>query len=199
MQNNTIYIIGCGGHARSVADVVLDNNPSQNLIFIDENTKKNEKIFGFPIIKKLPQNAKNIFIAIGNNNKRKILSQNKKLINIISKRSYISPTAKLSDGIFIGDGVHIGPMVEIGRGTIINTNAIIEHENIIKEFSHISVNSTVCGRVKIGDNVFLGAGATVKDGIIICDNTTIGAGGVVVKDITETGIYTGIPVKRKVK
>ena len=198
MENSIIYIIGCGGHARSVADVILNNNPEQHLIFVDENAKDGETILGFPVVKVLPNEAEQIFVAIGDNKKRKELSQDKKLINVISKYAYVSSSAKLEDGIFVGEGAHIGPLANIGQGTIINTNAVIEHEDKIGEFSHISVNTTVCGRVNIGSNVFLGAGSIVKDGISVCNNVTVGVGGVVVKNIINNGIYIGVPV-RKIK
>ena len=198
MQNKIIYIIGCGGHARSVADVILDNNPSQELVFVDENARENEAIFGFPVVPILPETAENIFIAIGDGTKRQKLSENKNLINIISKRAYISPTAQISDGIFVGDGAHIGPFAKLGRGCIINNNAVVEHECTVGDFSHISVNSAVCGRVHVGNNVFIGAGTTVRDYMNICSDITIGAGAAVVKNITEPGIYVGIPA-RKIK
>lgn len=198
MQNSLIYIIGCGGHARSVADVVLDNSPSQKIIFVDENARENETIFGFPVIKNLPENAENIFIAIGDNIIRQKLSENKKLINIISKRAYVSPTAEIADGIFIGDGAHIGPFAKIDRGCIVNNNAVVEHEDEIGNFSHVSVNVTVCGRVVVGNNVFLGAGTTVRDSMSICSNVTVGINSAVVKNITEPGIYVGVPA-RKIK
>lgn len=196
MPNNIMYIIGCGGHARAVADVVIDNNPSQGIVFVDKNARENETIFGFPVITDLPGDAENIFIAIGDNAKRCELSGNRKIVNIISKRAYVSHSAELSDGIFVGDGAHIGPCAKIGRGCIINTNAVIEHECEIGDWTHVSVNATVCGRVHVGNNVFLGAGSTVRDFMSICTNVTVGAGGTVVKPITEPGIYVGIPATK---
>ena len=66
----------------------------------------------------------------------------------------------------------------------------------IGEFSHISVNATVCGRCTIGNNVFLGAGAVVKDKIAICDDVVIGANALVIKDITASGVYVGSPARK---
>lgn len=196
MENKVIYILGCGGHARSVADVILDNNPSQRLVFVDKNARENETILTFPVIKSLPAEAEAVFVAIGDNAKRRKLAEGKKLINVISKRAYVSSSAKLADGIFVGDGAHIGPLVQIGCGTIINTNAVIEHEDVIDDWTHVSVNATICGHVRVGKEVFLGAGSVVKDGIAICDNVTIGAGGIVIKNIGEKGIYVGVPTRR---
>ena len=49
--------------------------------------------------------------------------------------------------------------------------------------------------VKIGDNVWLGAGVIVCPGVTIGKNTTIGAGSVVNKDIPENCIAAGNPCK----
>ena len=117
-MENKIHIIGCGGHARSVADVILNNDPSAQLIFIDEIAREGEMIFGFPVVKSLPQDAQNIFIAIGDNQKRRELLSGQKLISVISKTAYISPTAIIEDGCFIASGAHIGPLAHIGAGTI---------------------------------------------------------------------------------
>ena len=195
-MENKIYIIGCGGHARSVADVILGNVPSAQLIFVDENARDKETIFDFPVIKSLPREAQNIFIAVGDNRKRRELSVGKKQISVIAKTAYVAPTAVIEDGCFIASGAHIGPFAHIGTGTIINTNAVVEHEVQVGSFCHLAPNTTVCGRTTIGDNVFLGAGATIIDKINVCSDVTIGAGGVVVKDIRKAGIYVGIPVNR---
>ena len=49
-MENKICIIGCGGHARSVADVILNNDPSVQLIFADGNAHNGETIFGYPVV-----------------------------------------------------------------------------------------------------------------------------------------------------
>lgn len=196
-MESKIYIIGCGGHARSVADVILDNDPSAQMVFVDENAKDGETIFRFPIVKTLPAEAQNLFIAIGDNQKRQLFSEGKKLISIISRTATISATSRIEKGCFIGAGAHIGPFAYIGTGTIVNTNAVVEHEVQIEAFCHLSSNSTVCGKTTIGKNVFLGAGSTVIDNIDICSNVIVGAGGIVVKNISMAGTYVGTPVHLK--
>lgn len=196
-MGNKFCIIGCGGHARSVADVILSNASFAQLIFVDENARDGETIFGFPVVKALPSDAENIFVAVGNNEKRRELANEKRLISIVAKSASVSPTAVVADGCFIGAGAHIGPFARIGKGTIVNTNAVVEHEVCVGSFCHFAPNTTVCGRTTVGDNVFLGAGATVKDSMKICSDVVIGAGGVVVKNITQAGTYVGVPAKIK--
>tara|TARA_Y100000310_G_C20247571_1_gene607553 strand:+ start:340 stop:570 length:231 start_codon:yes stop_codon:yes gene_type:complete len=50
-------------------------------------------------------------------------------------------------------------------------------------------------KTKIGNNVSIGTNSTILP-VTICDNTIIGAGSVVTKDITKTGIYAGNPAKK---
>ena len=55
-------------------------------------------------------------------------------------------------------------------------------------------------KTKLGSNVSVGSNATILP-VSICDNVVIGAGAVVTKNITKSGIYVGNPAKfqRKIK
>lgn len=48
---------------------------------------------------------------------------------------------------------------------------------------------------QIGDNCFIGAGATIIGNIRIGDNVTIGANAVVVKDIPDNATVGGVPAE----
>jgi acetyltransferase-like isoleucine patch superfamily enzyme len=50
-------------------------------------------------------------------------------------------------------------------------------------------------KVKIGNNVFLGANSVVLPGVTIGDNVIIGAGAVVSNDIPANSVYAGNPAK----
>lgn len=195
-----LIIFGCGGHARSVADIFLSNEPDSEIVFVDDNAKSGEKILGFPVLKEVMVEEP-YFIAIGDNSKReeqykKVKTQG--LISVISRSSYIGRNIRIGTGCFIGNGVHLGPEVQIGTNTIVNNHAIVEHEVKIGSHSHIGPNATISGRSEVGDRVFVGVGATVIDGIRICSDVTVGAGSVVVDDITGSGTYVGVPA-RKIK
>ena len=59
----------------------------------------------------------------------------------------------------------------------------------------MSVGAHVAGMVSIGRETWIGAGATIKNCIHITGKCMIGAGAVVVSDITQPGTYFGIPAK----
>ncbi|WP_179945782.1 hypothetical protein [Polynucleobacter asymbioticus] len=48
----------------------------------------------------------------------------------------------------------------------------------------------------LGDNVVIGAGSTVIGPVSICDNVMIGAMSLVNRNINESGLYVGIPLKK---
>lgn len=81
----------------------------------------------------------------------------------------------------------------------IGAKCSIGHDVIIGEGSIISTGTTIGGCCEIGNRVFLGLNSTIKNEVSICDNVMIGAGAVVIHDITEPGRYAGVPARQLVR
>ncbi len=198
-----LHIFGCGGHARSVADIYLNLYPKEELLFIDTNAIIGEHIFTFPVVKEvlLDIRQESVFVAIGDNRLRKTFFDKHitcNILSIISKSAYIGLNALIKRGCFVGNFCHIGPDVVINEDTIINNGAIIEHEVKIGKHCHIAPNAIISGRTVLDNEVFVGAGATIIDKIKICSQVIIGAGSTVISHIDEPGTYVGNPA-RKIK
>ena len=84
----------------------------------------------------------------------------------------------------------------IGKHSQFDTAATIGHDTIIGAYFTAGPYSFVSGDCLIGNHVYLGGGARIKQKIKICDNVIIGMGSIVVNDITEPGTYIGIPAKK---
>lgn len=90
----------------------------------------------------------------------------------------------VDDGhIYIGDHTMIGPNVTI---------ATAGHP-ILPELREKEMQYNV--DVKIGRNVWIGAGAIIVPGVTIGNNTVIGAGSVVTKDIPANVVAVGNPCR----
>jgi acetyltransferase-like isoleucine patch superfamily enzyme len=117
----------------------------------------------------------------------------------------------LDDNVFVGPFVEIQKNVKIGKNTRIQShtficelvaigeNCFIGHgvmfiNDLFKE-GKPEVDANKWKKTKIGDNVSIGSNATILP-VNICDNVVIGAGSVVTKDITSSGIYAGNPAKK---
>ncbi|MDP3517065.1 MAG: acetyltransferase [Pseudohongiella sp.] len=203
-----LLVIGAGGHARPVISSALNSRMWEVVGVIDINYSGQEEfILGVPVIGSIEKikefNARDVklFIAVGDNKKREALFDSLILnrfeyANIIHPKAHLDPTVVLGTANFIAAFSHIGPNVRLGNGNIINTYANLEHEVVLENFGQVAPAAIVCGRCNIGNRVFLGANATIIDGLTIAEDTTVGAGAVITKNITIAGqTFVGIPGK----
>ncbi len=90
----------------------------------------------------------------------------------------------VDDGdIIIGDNVLIAPNV------VISSTGHPVHPDLRRRLAQFSIP------IKIGSNVWIGAGAMIMPGVTIGDNTVIGAGSVVTKDIPSNVVAVGNPCR----
>lgn len=204
-MSKSVVIIGASGHGKVIADIIV-NSDDKVLGFLDDaDDVQGKKIIGFPVLGKIADydNYKDceFVIAIGNPYVRE------KISNELPVKWYtaIHPTAVISSlDVEIGEGTVImanavvNPSARIGKHCIINTGAIVEHDNILEDYVHLSPNVTLAGIVKVGKSTHIGAGSCTKQVLNIASDCIIGAGSVIVKDITESGTYVGVPA-RKIK
>ena len=200
---NRLIIIGAGGHGKVICDIALKNGYS-DIGFIDDCASGD--CMGFSIIGKsdkiqaLNDQKTDFIIAIGNNQIRKMIAEKYDA----NWATLIHPSAQIATNVHIGKGsvIMAGAVVNadavIGNHCIINTRAIAEHDNIIKDYVHISPGVSLGGTVCIGEQTHVGIGATIINNITICNDCVIGAGAVVTKSISHSGTYVGVPAKELV-
>ena len=204
-MSKKVVIIGAGGHAKVIADII---EKSGDIIygFLDDNLPVDTKIVKeYKVLGKIDkcielQNNEDIYfiIGIGNNYFRKKINDVYKLkyYTAIHPTAVIAINTNIKEGSVIMANSCINTSSKIGRHCIINTGTIIEHDCYVGDYIHISPNATLCGTVTVGEFTHIGAGVTIINNINITSDCIIGAGGVVVKDIKEKGTYVGVPVKK---
>lgn len=211
-MNKNVVIIGAGGHAKVIADII-DKSKDIVVGFLDDNKTKGDIIIKekqYRVIGKIDDCTKiqlkypemEFVIAIGNNKVRKQIAEryeNLKFYTAIHPSGQIALDVEIGEGTVIMANTSINTSAKIRRHCIINTGAIVEHDNILEDYVHVSPNATLCGTVQIGELTHIGAGTTVRNNISICHDCIIGAGSVVVKNINEPGTYIGIPAREMIK
>lgn len=85
-------------------------------------------------------------------------------------------------GLTVGDNVTISSLA-----SILTTSLVIEDGKLLDKHQKAPI--------KLGNNVWICAGATVLSGVTIGDNTIVAAGAVVTKDLEGGWIYAGMPAK----
>lgn len=91
--------------------------------------------------------------------------------------------------------VEIGNHVTIGGNTVIYDTDFHTLDAEIRRNKFDDKRNAKWGKVKIEDNVFIGAHSTILKGVTIGENTIIGACSVVTKNIPRNEIWAGNPAK----
>ncbi len=212
MNEKKIILIGGGGHCKACIDVIETTGEYKITGILDLPGNVGKEILGYEItgtddnIPGLVNDNTLFLITLGqisiSSNRKKMFETVKKsggkLATIISKNAYVSKYSQIGEGTIIMHQTLINANAKIGNNCIINNKALIEHDAVIGDHTHVSTAATVNGECKIGSNCMIGSKAVIKHGISITNNVLIGAGAVVVKDITEPGVYAGVPA-RKIK
>lgn len=90
-------------------------------------------------------------------------------------------------------------LITVGdRCTISCDVNLITHDGGVDVYNHLHPEKKPIdkiGRIKIGDNVFIGAGATIMPGVTIGSNVIVGAKALVTKDVPDNCVVKGIPAQ----
>lgn len=205
-----IVIIGSGGHAKVIIDIIINENKYSIIGLLDDFKNVNDQVMGYPVLggindlSKLlnKQSIKGAVIAIGDNfNRSQIATHIKKfyptitLINAIHPSASIAVHATIEEGAVIMAGVNVGPLCKIGKYCILNTHSSLDHDSVMSDFSSLAPRAATGGNCKIGAYSAIGMGAIIRHNINIGAHTVIGAASLVLGDIESYTVAYGVPAK----
>ncbi|ANQ20366.1 shikimate dehydrogenase [Vibrio natriegens] len=192
-----LVIIGGGGHASVLVDVLLQQQReilavicpdklSDRSIFSGlPHFRKDEDVFRFDSDAVLLVNGVGVLPKSGLRSKltQFYTAHGYHFETVIASSAQISRFAEVHSGAQILPNAIVQTGATIGRHTIVNTGAIVEHDCTIGQFNHLAPRSTLCGQVTTGDNVYVGAGATVIQNVLLDTNAIVGAGATITQSV----------------
>ncbi|TSJ89267.1 UDP-3-O-(3-hydroxymyristoyl)glucosamine N-acyltransferase [Gilliamella apicola] len=109
--------------------------------------------------------------------------------------------------VVIGNDVEIGASTTIDRGalddTVIGNGVIIDnqcqiaHNDVIGDHTAVAGGVIMAGSLKIGRHCLIGGASVINGHMEICDQVTVTGMGMVMRPITEPGVYSsGIPLQQ---
>ena len=211
MINRKVIIIGGGGHAKALADILKQQKIN---IFAISSPKvdKNSVLLGglkqflndsdiYQFSQKQIWLVNGIGSIPGNSLRAEIFQKFRKdgyeFLTIISASSIVSDYCRIGRGVQIMPGAIINVDAVIGDNTIVNTGALVEHDCILGENNHIAPGAVICGGSTTKANVHVGAGASVIQGIKIGENSIIGAGTSVVRNLVKDSVCTPAAITKR--
>lgn len=206
-----VVIIGAGGHAREVLDILLacraNGDGIEPLGFIDENRNNHGRILdGFPVLgdfrwfEGVDRGDIEVICAVGMPEIcRKLAQQAARLglrfASAISPQACISPQARIGQGVMIFPNVIVNTGAVIGDHVILNVAVTVSHDTVVGDFCNINPGVHLAGNVTVGEGCYIGMGANVIQGITIGPWSIIGAGAAVIRDIPPHVTAVGVPAR----
>jgi len=206
-----IVIIGAGGHAREVLEILLacraNGDDIEPLGFIDENPGNHgQTLDGFPVLgdfrwfQGVDRSEIEVICAVGTPQVcRKLVRRAQALglrfTSAISPLASISPHARIGQGVMIFPHVIVNTGASIGDYTILNLAVTVSHDTVVGDFCNINPGVHLAGNVRVGEGCYIGMGTNIIQNISVGPWSIIGAGAVVIRDIPAHVTAVGVPAR----
>lgn len=204
-----VLILGAGGHAQVIADILLRMRDAGAAIapigYLDDNIGLTGRaLLDLPVLGGISEASSidhdAVVVAIGHNATRKrifaaLTAQNERFVIARHPSAIVAPDVLIGPGAVICAGVVANPGSVIGANVILNTGCTVDHHNVIGDHAHIAPGVHLGGDVQIGEGTLVGIGATVIPQRTVGNWSVIGAGSVVTKNIPDHMVAGGMPAR----
>jgi sugar O-acyltransferase (sialic acid O-acetyltransferase NeuD family) len=208
MTADGIFVIGASGHAKVIIDIVEKQARWRIAGLIDTYKIPGTEVMGYQVLGSedrlselmAQHGVSGAIVAIGDNRIRRQVAERARsvaprlhFVSVIHPSSRIGRDVEMGSGVAIMAGVTVNPGTRIGDFCYVNTNASVDHDNVLEPFSCVQPNAATGGNVRLGTLSVLAMGAIVVQGISIGEDTVIGAGSTVLNDIPGGVVAYGTP------
>lgn len=206
-----IVILGAGGHARELADIVracIDDGAQWNLVgFLDDDASKHgHELTEGPVLGgmawlegRATGNLRAVVGIGGPKSRRRVVMQARE--RDLQFVSLIHPTASLTrhiafaEGVVVTAGCVLTNSISIGEHTHVNRCTTIGHDCNVGAYVHLAPGVVLSGNVTVEDGCDIGTRAAIIQGLRIGADTIVGAGAVVVRDLPARCTAVGVPAR----
>lgn len=201
----TLGIYGSGGAGRGAKEIADLQDLWGEIVFIDDtvpaDTFKGVRRMPFEQFQREypPQDAE-IVIAMGEPAHKialykKVKECGYRLANVIHPTAYISPAARLGEGVIIQMGCMVSVDVTVGNNVTLEQYVVVAHDAVIADHAQLSAFVMAAGHCKIGEGTYIGIGVPIRENVEIGAGTVVGMGSVVQRDIPCNVIAMGNPAR----
>jgi sugar O-acyltransferase (sialic acid O-acetyltransferase NeuD family) len=197
-----LFVDECGSIDEFCSPELMSQRPNKRFEYPKNKTFKGRPFFsGIDWPSKLIElGIDNVLVLVPDNQDRlkilKTCSEYKfKPVSAIHPTAQIMSQASIEPGVWINAGAIIGYKSEIKSGVLINTRAIVEHHNILESCCQLSPAVVTAGNVTVEECAHIHMGALIANRKIIGTNATVGAGAVVLSNISPNLRVAGVPAK----
>lgn len=192
-MSESILILGAGGHARALIDVVEAEGRYEIAGVVAPQKPFDGEVLGHQwlgnddSLSALIASHRHVAIGVGQVPRpdirirlyRTVLSLGANLPVIVSPYAVVSQHVKIGQGTVVMHGAVVNAGAVLGENCIVNTTALVEHDVRIGNHSHIATGARVNGGCVIGEESFIGSGAVLLQEVRLPPRSVIPAAHVV--------------------
>lgn len=202
-----VLIIGAGGHAQVVADIVKSMGRAGAALtvagFLDDDARLwGRRILGAPVLgptdatPRCPFDA--LVVGIGSNPVRRTIAlrwqeRGGAFVTLVHPSAVVAKDVVLGPGTVLCAGAIVNTGSRIGSHAILNTACSVDHHNIIADFAHIAPGARLGGDVQVAEGTLVGIGAIVLPQRYVAAWACVGAGAVVTRSVESSQTVIGVP------
>lgn len=201
-KSKRVVIFGTGDLAQIIADYFeRDTEYTVAGYTVDAEYACDDVVSFDKVEEYFPPETHDIYIAIVyadmNRLRQKKMKEAKakgyNIASYISPHAFVSPTAKLGEGVTIFENNVVQPFVELGHGCILWSGNHVGHHSKIGVFVFVSSHVVISGHCEIGANCFLGVNTTIANGIVVGKESWIMHGAIIGADIRANSFVKSAP------
>lgn len=206
----SILIVGSSGHAKVVVDIVHNEGRFKIVGLVDSFSVVGESAVGYSVlggeqdIGRIAdsRHLAGYLIAVGDNFARagiaeriSVIAPGLPLVSAVHPRAVLAESVYVGAGTVVMAGAVVNPGAIVGRCCIINTNASLDHDAKMEDYSSLAPGVAIGGNSTIGSFSAIGIGATVVHRVRIGSHVVVGAGAAVVQNVDDHLLVTGVPAR----
>lgn len=210
MTAERIAIIGAGGHAREVLQILLACRASGQAIepvgFVDDGQEGDRLLDGLPVLgdfgwfEGVDRGDVSVICAVGTPSLcRRLVARARDLglrfATAVSPLAWVATSARLGEGVTVFPNVIVNSGAAVGDWVTLNVAATISHDTRVGAFCSVGPGAHLAGNVTLGEGCFVGMGANVIQGVTVGTGSVIGAGAAVLDDVPPGVTAVGVPAR----
>jgi sugar O-acyltransferase (sialic acid O-acetyltransferase NeuD family) len=195
-------VLGAGGHARSVVDVL--ERAGQTVVAVAGGVPAGEPWHVDVIaddraaFELLAAQALHAAVAVGDNPARarlvrELVSRGLSVPPVVAATATVSARSVLGAGAVVLEHAHVGPSSTLGDAVVVNTAAVVEHDCTVGAGTHLAPGAVLLGAASVGGLTLVGSGARILPGVAVGSGATVGAGAVVTTSVADGETVVGVP------
>lgn len=204
---NPVVVLGAGGHARVLVDLVREARRDLTLIgAVDDGDVLPSDVLGVPVIGTSEQlvelrerGVEEAILGVGavthNATRvelyRRLVTLGFRVPNLVHPRASIEPSVRLGAGNQVFAGAIVGSNAKLGDNVIVNSGVVVSHDCTIGSHTHLTPGALLAGGVTIGESTVVGMGVTIYLGVTIGRDVVISNGVHVLKDVPDGTVLRG--------